>query len=80
MEALGVIPRNERVILLLCTPKEEARKGTRHLPALRVPSAAQKNGRDVAASFRFSTCLGSQLIGDKVKGFFYHSTAQEALA
>jgi len=43
--------------------KKEAKKATRRLDALRVPSVARKNGRDFAALSRFSTCLGSQPIG-----------------
>jgi len=50
--------------LLSCVAKKEAKKATRRLTALRVPSVAQKNGRDFAALSRFSTYLGSQPIGE----------------
>jgi len=47
--------------------KKEAKKVTRRLIALRVPSTARKNGRDFAAVSRFSICLGSQPIGENQK-------------
>jgi len=51
---------NQDYVHFFACPKEtNQRKGTRHLPALRGPSAAHENGRDVAASSHF-TCLPRQ--------------------
>jgi len=47
------------LFLLSCVAKKEEKKATRRLTALRIPSAARKNGRDFAALSRFSTYLGS---------------------
>jgi len=51
------------IFLLSCVSKKEAKKATRRLTALRVPSTAWKNRSDFAALSRFSACLGSQPIG-----------------
>jgi hypothetical protein len=60
----------------LCVPKEtNQRKGTRHLPALRGPSATPENGRDEAASSHFRPCFGSQLNGNQNLHLTSHPSA-----